>query len=614
MPAAFIPDGAFTYDRFLNARRGYGPSFSADGTRVAFISDLTGVPQAWEMPTGGGWPGQITFTRDRVGLVAFSPAADRLIVGTDVGGNENVQLWLLDANGATMRPLTENLAAMHVFGGWSTDGRSIAYASNARDRASFDVIVQDVDSGESRTVLQTDGTFAVECWSPDGRRLIVSRTDSSFNSDLFELDLATAEPRLLTAHEGSVRFLRPTYRADGGALYLLSDLGRDYLALRALDLGTGSWQTVFADDWDVEEYAVAPDGRTVATLTNLEGYSDLIIANLANGERRTVDIPRGVVSRSFVGNWRDGLAWSADGRRLAFSLTTPRTTQNVWIADPSDGAAWPVTHATVGAIPTDAMVEPEVIHYPTFDARAIPAFLYRPIGSLTDGQSPAVVYIHGGPESQSRPAFDPTIQYLAHRGYVVLVPNVRGSTGYGTAYSHLDDVERRMDAVADAKAGAEWLVKRGYARHDRIAAMGGSYGGFMVLASLATYPDVWAAGIDLYGVANFVTFFQNTHPFRRKHRAAEYGSLEAHRDVLERISPASHLHRVTAPLFVAHGENDIRVPISETEQVVAALRSRGVPVDFVRLPDEGHGIVRLDNKLKVYPAIAAFLDRYVKSK
>ena len=614
MPPVSLPYGAFTYDRFLNARRCYGPSFSADGSRVAFISDLTGVPQAWTMPARGGWPEQITHTSDRVGLAAFSPRADRLIVGTDVGGNENVQLWLLDGNGATMRSLTENLAAMHVFGGWSPDGRLVAYATNERDRACFDVIVQDVDTGESRTVLQTDGAYTVECWSPDGRRLIVSRTDSSFNNDLFELDLESGASSLLTTHDGNVRFLQPTYRGDGESVFLLTDLDRDYLSLRELEIESGAWQTLFEDDWDVEGYSVAPDGRTVATLTNLEGYTDLIVANLVNGDRRTVEIPRGVAARSFVGNWRDGLVWSADGRRFAFSLTTPRTTQNVWIADPLDGTAWPVTHATIGAIPTEAMVEPEVVHYPTFDAHSIPAFLYRPIGSTADGQSPAVVYIHGGPESQSRPAFDATIQYLAHRGYVVLVPNVRGSTGYGAAYSHLDDVELRMDAVADAKAGADWLVKRGHASRDRIAAMGGSYGGFMVLASLATYPEVWAAGIDLYGVANFITFFQHTHPFRRKHRAAEYGSLEEHRDVLERISPANHLHRVTAPLFVAHGENDIRVPIEETEQVVAALRTRGIPVDFVRLSDEGHGIVRLENKLMVYPAIAAFLDRYVKSK
>ncbi|HVC31987.1 MAG TPA: S9 family peptidase [Chloroflexota bacterium] len=614
MSGAPVDVGSYSYDRFLNARRCYGPSFSPDDTRVAFISDLVGVPQAWLLPTRGGWPEQITFTDDRVGFVAFSPRSDRLIVGTDVGGNENVQLWLLDGSGTMPRRLTEDPGAMHSFGGWSPDGSSIAYASNARDRASFDVIVQDVETGERQMVFQGDGNYQVACWAPDGSRLLVSRVESSSNNDLFEIDLPSRQAHHLTAHQGTARFLQPAYRRDGKALYALSDLGRDYLALVELDLATGNWRTVYEDEWDVASFSVSPDGRSVATETNLEGYSDLIVLDLASGRRQGVDIPRGVVARSFVGNWRDGLVWSSDGRRLAFSLTTARTTQNVWVADPLDGSAWPLTHATIGGLPTEALVEPEVVHYPTFDGRSIPAFLYRSREAALDGEAPAVVYIHGGPESQARPAFDPTIQHLVQEGYVVLVPNVRGSTGYGNAYAHLDDVERRLDAVADAKAGAEWLVQRGHARHDKIAAMGGSYGGFMVLASLTNHPEVWAAGVDLYGVSNFVTLLQNTHPFRRKHRSAEYGSLEQNRDLLERISPVHQLHRVTAPLFVAHGDNDIRVPIGETEQVVAALRARGIPVDFIRLPNEGHGIVRLENRLKVYPAIATFLERYVKSR
>lgn len=602
----------YPYARFLQASRCYGPSFSPDGTRLAFISDLAGVPQAWTISSRGGWPHQITFTGDRVGLVAFSPRSEQLIIGADIGGNENVQLALLDGEGASPRPLTENLSAMHRFGGWSPDGRLIAYTANSRDRASFDLIVQDVETGAARTVHQTDGNYEIDCWAPDGGRLIASRVDSSFNNDLFEIDIASGTSRLLTAHDGPTRFLQPIYREDGRALYALTDLDRDYLALAELDLASGRWRPVFEDDWDVEMYSVAPGGRSIAIATNRDGYSDLSILDLAIGARRPVEIPRGVIARSFVGNLRDGLVWSADGRRLVFSLTTPRTTQNVWVADPADGTAWPLTHATIGAIPTEALVEPELIHYPTFDNRSIPAFLYLPSESSARGEAPAVVYIHGGPESQSRPAFDATLQYLAQQGYVVLVPNVRGSTGYGKRYSHLDDVERRLDAVADAKAGAEWLAREGHAAGGKIAAMGGSYGGFMVLASLAFHPETWAAGVDLYGVANFVTFMENTHPFRRKHRAAEYGSLEQHRAILERISPTTHLDRVTAPLFVAHGENDIRVPLSETEQVVAALQGRGIPVEFLRLPNEGHGIVRPENKLALYPAIAAFLDRYVK--
>ena len=283
----------YTYDRFLNARRCYGPSFSPDGTRIAFISDIGGVPQAWTIPARGGWPEQFTFTDDRVGFVCYSPRSDQMVVGTDVGGDENVQLWLLQSNGAVMRPLTTNLAAMHPFGDWSPDARLITYTSNERDRACLDVILQDVETGETRTILQTDGMYHVEGWAPDGRRLIAARNDSSSNTDLFEIDCESGDHRLLTLHEGNARFLQPSYRRDGKALYVLTDLGRDYLALKELDLATGTWRSIFEEEWDVELYSVSPDGRSIATVTNLEGYSDLIVLDLDSGRRQVVDVPRG---------------------------------------------------------------------------------------------------------------------------------------------------------------------------------------------------------------------------------------------------------------------------------------------------------------------------------
>lgn len=610
-----MPDstrGSFPYVRYLNARRCYGPSFSPDGSRVAFIADISGVPEAWAVPARGGWPEQLTFFGDRVGFVAFAPNRDELVAGADVGGNENVELWLLDRHGASVRPLTHDRRAMHPFGGWSPDGRFIAFSTNERERAYLDVAVEDVAGGEIRTVLQTEGMWYVGGWSPDGQHLVVSRNDSSSNNDLFAVELASGAARLLTSHQGAARFLDPVYRPDSQALYVITDQESNLLRLVQIDLQSGARSIVVEADWDVEGFALSPDGRSIVYALNVDGYSQVFILDLASRERRVVETPPGVIARTLLGSPGDAFAWSPDGRRLGFSLTSPRETTNVWLADPASGQAWPLTHATIGAIPTEAMVEPEIIRYPTFDGRSIPAYLYRPIGSRPNGQQPAVVYIHGGPEAQARPIFDPTIQYLVGQGYVVLQPNVRGSTGYGKDYSHLDDVEKRMDAVADARAGADWLAKSGNAHPRKIAAVGGSYGGFMVLASLATYPDTWAAGVDLFGVANFVTLLENTHPFRRKHREAEYGSLNRDRAFLERISPIRHLDRVVAPLFVAHGENDIRVPISETEQVVAALRSRDVPVEFVRFPNEGHGFVRLENRLAVYPAIAAFLDRYVR--
>jgi dipeptidyl aminopeptidase/acylaminoacyl peptidase len=601
----------FDYARFVNVRRAYGPAFLGDGDRIGFVSDLLGVPQVFSVYPVGGWPEQLTFTQERIGALYPSPTGEEMIVATDVGGDERIQLYLVSAHGETMRPLTEDLEAMHLFGGWSPDGRAFAFAANRRDRSRFDVYVQELAEGPARLVYESAGQCEVAGWSPDRRHLIVSLVESSAENTLLELALADGATRELTPHDGPARFERPLYDASGAALYLLTDRDADCLVLARLDLAAERLrlETILDLGWDVQDIALSPDGARLAYHVNVDGYSELYVRDLKSRQTRPIRVPAGVVSRGFVGNWNDHLAWSPSGRQLAFSFTTARETQNVWIADAESGRASRLTHATQAGISAELLVDAKLVRYPTFDGREIPAFLYAPRGARPNGSRPAIVLIHGGPESQILPAFDPTIQYFVHRGYVVLTPNVRGSTGYGKAYMALDDVERRMDAVADARAAAEWLVSAGWARADAIAAMGQSYGGFMVLACLCTDPQTWAAGVDIYGIASFVSFMENTHPMRRRHRAAEYGSLERDRDLLERISPLGQVDRIRAPLLAVHGERDMRVPITETEQIVAALSARGVPVELIRLPDEGHGLVRLANRLRVYPAIADFLDR-----
>jgi dipeptidyl aminopeptidase/acylaminoacyl peptidase len=253
-----------------------------------------------------------------------------------------------------------------------------------------------------------------------------------------------------------------------------------------------------------------------------------------------------------------------------------------------------------------------LVRYPTFDGRQIPAFLYLPHGEQRN--LPVVINVHGGPEGQSRPWFNPTIQYLVSRGYGVLDPNVRGSSGYGHEYQSLDDVRLRMDSVADLRHAALWLSESGIADPQRIAVMGASYGGFMVLSAITTYPDLWAVAVDIVGIANFVTFLENTGPWRRKLRESEYGNLENDRAFLEQISPIRSVDRITAPLFVVHGANDPRVPVGEAEQIVSALRAREVPVEYLRFADEGHGLIKRTNRLVAYPAIARFLERYLGAR
>jgi len=609
----------FPFSRYLNIRSAYGPSFSPDGEHVAFLTDITGVPQVWRIATSGGWPDQLTFFEERCGFVAYSPTDDQMVFGMDAGGNERQQLFLLSGDGQIIRPLTEEPDAIHAFGGWSHDGRRIAWTANRRDVRHFDVYVQDVTTGEVTCVWQTEGMNEVSGWSPDDRQLLVVRSHSSFDQDLYLLDLASGVVRHLTPHQGQVRYGSVSWAPDGRGLYLVSDRGRDFLALAYLDLTAGPeagghapLRFLAMPEWDVEAVVVSPDGRHLAYLTNVEGYGELAVLDVASGRSLPLPaLPGGVLDPPHLYRWGRRLAFSCDGRRLALALSSPRHNPDVWTIDLEAATATQLTRSSRAGIPQDSFAEPELVRYRSFDGLEIPAFLYLPPGAARDGRLPVIVEVHGGPEAQRRPEFNPVYQFFINRGYAIFAPNVRGSTGYGLTYTHLDDVEKRMDSVADLAYGARWLADSGIADPQRIAVMGGSYGGFMVLAALTAYPDLWAAGVDIVGIANFVTFLENTGPWRRHLREAEYGSLADDRAFLESISPIHHVDKIRAPLIVILGANDPRVPVGEAEQIVEALRARGVPVEYLRYEDEGHGLVKLKNRLDAYPKMADFLDRHL---
>lgn len=590
----------YPFSRFLNVRTATSPSLSADGSRVAFLYDITGVPQVWSIPRDGGWPEQLTFFTERVQTVAYAPTGSRLLFGMDAGGDERQALFELAPDGSRCEPLATDPGVIHSWGAWSPDGTAIAYAANARDQRFFDIYIKPLD-GPARLVLRHDGTNSVAGWSPDGRALLVARANSNLDNDLFLLDIASASIELLTPHEGEALFHSARF-VGNDELLLVSNRGRDFLTPARINLRTQALTWLADEPWDTEELVASADGRTIAYAVNEAGYGRVTL--LVDGALVPVDgLPHGVVT---------GLDLSRDGHALVFSLDAATDGVSIWAVTTATGAAQRVTGSSLAGIAAGSLAAPELIHYQTFDGRAIPAFLFRPAGAA--GPLPTIVHVHGGPESQARPRYHPTIQFLAHRGFAVLVPNVRGSTGYGKAYTHLDDVRRRMDAVADLAAAVAWLKESGTARPDAIAVVGGSYGGFMVLAALTTYPELWAAGVNSFGIANFVTLLEHTGPWRRKLREAEYGSLEQDRDFLISISPIEHVDKIVAPLLVLHGANDPRVPIGESEQIVASLRARGRAVEYVRFEDEGHGFVKLPNRLAAAEATAAFLERYLGAR
>ena len=644
MCCAAVPHAVYELERYLTVRRAYGASISPDGT-LAFLLDTTGVPQVWTLEEPGAWPEQRTFYDEPVSFASYSPERPELVFGMDEGGNERMQLFRLDADGE-ITALTDMPEAKHRWGGWSNDGEQFAFASNRRDESVFDVYVQGRDeTGEAaELVYEGDGWFGVGGWSPDDDALVLAQAHSSFDVDLSVLDLTTGECRHLTPDEEGVRYGSTQWSPDGESLYLVTDKGADTMYLAWMDVETGDVEMIYeGGEWNVGGVALDEDSGLLGYSRNVDGYTELTLGELDDGEIEPLPMPE------IPGNLAGGISFGPNGERFALSSSGRSLNTNVSVVDvaalretaeergvtradataggaPADasqsaatdsGAAedlagtvtrW--TNAATAGIPRETFLEPDLVHYETFDGREIPAF-FTLSHEVPEGGAPVIVDIHGGPESQRRPSFTGLTQYFLANGYAVFEPNVRGSSGYGREYTHLDDVEKRMDSVRDIGAALDWLETHEAVDPDRIVAKGGSYGGFMVLASLTEFPERWAAGVDIVGIANFVTFLENTGPWRSELREAEYGSLADDREFLESVSPINNIENIEAPLFVLHGANDPRVPVGEAEQIAEEAREQGVPVEKLIFEDEGHGISKLENQIEAYTRVVEFLNEHV---
>jgi dipeptidyl aminopeptidase/acylaminoacyl peptidase len=619
----------FPIDRFLNIRSATGPTFSPDGRFVAFLTNITGVMQLWQVPVEGGWPTQLTFTNESVRSAHYSPIRHEIIYSMDTDGNERTQLYLLKGIGGGTNHgigdgwISENLTnqpnAIHLFGGWSHDGEKIAFAANREKADRFDIYVQKIGEKEAKLLAKgPGGYYTVHGWSRDDKQLLVSYNESNFNQDLFTIEVASGKVRHLTRHKEPTQYHSPNWSGDGKSIYCASTAdGRDLTGVAKIDVASGEFRYVDVPKHEIEAVYASPAGRWLAWLVNNDGLSELKVLTLHGPPAPAAQSPqllRGVVSQ---------VVFSSDDHRLAVVFDGPRHNPDVWLLDLAHkhrsgsfecyAAEKPrqLTHASRVGIPFSPFIEPELIHYETFDKRKIPAWFYPP-AEKTDRLPPVIVYPHGGPESQTRPSFNAIFQYFLQAGYAILAPNVRGSTGYGTAYMNLDNTTKRMDSVKDLAYAAYWLRDQKKGDPKRLAVFGGSYGGFMVLAQVTHYPELWAAGIDVVGIANWITFMEKTGAYRRAHREAEYGNLREHREFLEKISPINHVDKIRCPMMVIHGANDPRVPIAEAEQIVAALKKRNIPVEYLRYQDEGHGLAKLKNRLDAYPKMVAFLDKYLK--
>jgi len=538
---------------------------------------------------------QLTFHREPVSAVTPAPAggARGFVFGKDVGGSEFWQLHWYDLESREVRMLSDGGRSQNTSPLWSHDGRQLAWASTARNGTDYDLWLYDMAGGRSRIVLQEGGLWIPADFSPDGKRLLVVKYVSINESHPGELELASGKLRMFPVEGGKAGFRAFRYAPDGRSVYYVSDEGREFQTLFHHDPRGGAPVALSAHvPWDVERLAIASDGRHLAYVSNEDGIGRLRVLSLP--EHRELDLPElpiGVIA---------GLDFSPDGSKLALTLNSATSPSDVYVLDlgTRELAAW--TRSEVGGLDASRFRAPELVRFPTFDEvdgqpRTIPAFYYRPEG---EGPFPVVINIHGGPESQALPVFNPSTQYLVNEMKVaVLVPNVRGSAGYGKTYLDLDNGLRREDSVRDIGALLDWIATREELDASRVGVMGGSYGGYMVLASMVHYNDRLRAGIDVVGISHFRTFLENTESYRRDLRRAEYGDERVAEiaEFHEKIAPLNNASRITRPLFVAQGFNDPRVPWTEAEQIVKAVRGNGGEVWYLMFRDEGHGFRKKAN-------------------
>ncbi len=621
--AVSFAQGKYTIQQYLNIKSASSPSFSADGKRLIYLTNVSGTAQIWAIDLPNGAPKQLTKYDDNVSFARFSPTnADEIVFGKAVGGNENTQFFSMKPDGSNVKELTANPQIRYNFGDWSHDGKRIYYASNKRDKTYFDVYSMEVASGKEELIYQQNGSNDFAAASDDGSRVIVSRsgTELGLDNNLYLIDAKTKKETLLTPHEGAAQYGDVLF-VSNNEINLTTNEKREFMSFATMFVNEKFIQVADenspAKQWDLDAIELSPNKNAQARLTNREGFSELEIRRLKPKDKVAVKLP----AQGIVG----GLQFSNDGGKLAFSFSSAKYNADVWIYDVKSKSLTQITKSSRSDIPQETFIEPQLIKYKTFDGREIPAWYYTAKGYILsvssssfktkkiEGTLPVIVSVHGGPEGQERPGFNPLYQYYLSRGYAVLATNVRGSTGYGKTFTHLDDVRKREDSVKDLAFAVEWLKTSGGADSKKIAVTGGSYGGYMTLAAITLYPDLFAAAVDTVGIVNWETFLKNTSGYRRRQREVEYGMLDKDLDFLRAISPIAKVDRIKTPLFVIHGKNDPRVPYTEAEQVVKALKDKGATVEYKLYDDEGHGISKLKNRLDLYPRVADFLDKYMKA-
>lgn len=610
----------YDLERYEQIQAGMSPCFDPDGDRLLYIKRTADSQQLWVTDGPQQCAEQLTFGPKRVVFASWSPSTDQVIFGADTDGTERVQLYRLlmardeprvrrtnHRDESPVTALTDEPTAIHRWGGWSSDGSQFAFTANYRTPRDFDIFVKAADEpNTSPTRLQKgDGKTELAGWSPTDEQLLVRASDSKFDQELRAVSVSSGQTETVTPPTDQVRFLSPQWGPDGESVYCVTDYQSEYLYFGQVVVATGEINPIIQDpEHDIESVAVSQSTGRFVAYRNVEGYTELLTGELSEdgGHKRlpSPELPPGVGGTG---------AFDNEGAQFVLSFPTYRTA-NIHTIDLETGETEPWTNLSTAGIPESSFTSSEIVTYSSFDGLNVSGLLSETDSDSGDGQ-PAIIDVHGGPRTQRRPGFNTFKQYLLGKEFTVFEPNIRGSSGYGKTYAELDDGRNRMDAIKDIAAGASWLSERPGVDPNCIGIMGSSYGGFATLASLYSYPDLFSAGISISGITNLVTFLKNTSEWRRERRQQEYGTLDEDEQFLEAISPISNIEKIETPIFVIHGENDPRVPVTEATQIADALGSADKEVQTLIFENEGHGVTDSDNRVKMHTQIVDFFETHL---
>lgn len=585
--------------RFLMVRGIGASALSPDGQTLAFTSSVTGVPQLWTVDAAGGWPVQLTYGA-AVTFFRWLPDGSGILYGADREGDERMAWWRISPDGTREARVLDYDNSFRAFGDFSDDGARFVFSSTARNGTDFDLYVGDTASGQTRMVHQGSFGFYAGAWQPGGNHVVVSETRGEDGNDLHLLDVESGELTTLFAPEVSAAYDDVAWTPDGAGFYLVTDHEREFRALGHVDLASRRLELIETPERDIDSLALSGDGRFLVWTSNAGGYSMLHARDLASGKDVAVpELPAGIY----------GISFADDAPVLGIRVSGPRHAGDVMTWNLETGAMTLAAKADLAGIDPASLVAPASVFFEARDGVRLHGLLYMPQNG--SGKPPVVVDVHGGPTAQARPGFSAVTQYLVGRGIAVLDVNVRGSTGFGKTYARLDNQRQRPDSVRDLVDALAFLERDGRVDAGRAAVMGGSYGGYMVNAVLGSYPDAFDAGVSFVGVSDWVRALEGASPALKASDRVEYGDITDADDraFFAEISPIAKVGDIRVPTLFAHGANDPRDPVTESDRMVRALRERDLAVDYLRFPDEGHGVRKLANRVELYRRVATFLER-----